>query len=95
MERLSLKDHSHTYKKDHDMMIALAWNAVKKTLQHAGREELFGYIKSIYVGEKTVTISTGKPIINTELKIYRELLERNIGEQLAFIWWGKVNIRFK
>jgi hypothetical protein len=94
MELFSIKNHTHTYKKDHDMMTALAWNAIKKTLQNIEREELFVYIKSVYVGEKTVTISTGKPIVNTELKIYRELLERNIGEQLHFIWWGKYSIRF-
>jgi organic radical activating enzyme len=77
------------------MMTALAWNAVKKTLQDVEREELFAYIKSIYVGEKTVTISTGKPIVNTELKIYRELLERNIREQLQFVWSSQYSIRFK
>lgn len=85
MERISLEDHTETYQKNHDLLTALAWNAVKKTLQNINREELYAYIQSIYVGEKTVTLTTGKPIVNTELKIYRELLEKNIEEQLHFV----------
>jgi hypothetical protein len=79
------------------MLTALACNGVKKTLKNIEREDLFTYIKSVYVGETTVTISTGKPVVNTELKIYRELLERNIQEQLQFVSQSRIQyeLRFK
>ena len=60
------------FDRSHDMETALAWNAVKKSLAEAGREDLFAYIKSVKVTEKYITITTHKPIVNAEIKLYSE-----------------------
>ncbi|GAB0174207.1 MAG: hypothetical protein HHAS10_00860 [Candidatus Altimarinota bacterium] len=64
----------------HDIETALAWNALKKTLHEAGRDDLFPYIQSVKVTEKYVTVRTGKPLINLELltfeKAFSESLDR-------------------
>ncbi len=58
------------YDRTRDMETAIAWNSVKKTLTLNKRELLFEYIKSIRLTEKNIIISTEKPIVNSELKIY-------------------------
>jgi len=73
------------YDKSRDMETAIAWNAVKKTLAEVGREELFGYIKSVKLTEKNVVITTGKPVANAELKIYREQLLESVNQGLGGI----------
>lgn len=73
------------YDKSRDMETAIAWNAVKKTLAEVGREELFGYIKSIKLTEKNIVITTGKPVANAELKIYREKLLESVNQGLGGI----------
>ncbi len=67
MEKISLKTSS-IYRTSHDIETALAWNAIKKVLVEAGREELFPYIQSVKVTEKYITLKTGKPLINAELR---------------------------
>jgi organic radical activating enzyme len=57
------------YDRSRDMEVALIWNALKKSLICVGREELFPYIKSVKVTEKSIIISTGKPLINQELSL--------------------------
>lgn len=68
MELINLSHFNTDYRNRRDIETALAWNAVKKTLTELGREELFAYIKSVKVTEKNITIMTGKPIVNEELK---------------------------
>lgn len=88
MERLDLKKHLRDpkyYNRDRDMEVALAWNALKKTLLHADRVELFPYIKSIKLTEKSIIISTTKPIVNSELLPLREDLHRAIRASVGSI----------
>ncbi len=66
------------YDRTRDMEVALAWNSIKKTLQEVWREELFAYIKSVRLTEKSVVITTEKPIVNEEIRNYRGHLLRNI-----------------
>lgn len=66
------------YDKSRDMETAIAYNAIKKVLQAVKREELFAYIKSVKLTDKNIVISTGKPVANSELKIYREQLFSSI-----------------
>ena len=73
------------YDKSRDMETAIAWNAVKKTLVEVGREELYSYIKSVKLTDKNIVISTGKPIVNAELKIYREELVESVNQGLCGI----------
>lgn len=83
LELINLAEHARNpdyYDKSRDMETAIAWNAVKKTLTELGREELFGYIKSVKLTEKNIVISTGKPVANAELKIYREQLLESVNE---------------
>lgn len=68
MELINLSHFNTDYRNRRDIETALAWNAVKKTLIELGREELFAYIKSVKITEKNITIMTGKPIVNEELK---------------------------
>lgn len=75
------------YDKSRDMETALAYNAIKKVLQSEWREELFGYIKSVKLTDKNIVITTGKPIVNAELKVYREKILENINKQLEWTWW--------
>ena len=56
------------------MEIALVWSAVKKTLVEVGQEKLFGYITSVRLSEKYIAITTGKPIVNAELRLFSELI---------------------
>jgi hypothetical protein len=56
------------------MEIALVWNAIKKTLIESGREDIFKYIKSIKISNRNIIISTKKPIVNSELMLYKELI---------------------
>jgi hypothetical protein len=71
------------YDKSRDIETALAWNAVRKTLAELGREELFGYIKSVKLTDKNIVITTGKPVANAEFKVHREILLNNINTSLA------------
>lgn len=74
-ELINLSEHARNpdyYNRDRDIAVALAWNAIKKTLSELGKEDLFGYIKSVRLTEKSIVITTGKPIVNTELGHYRE-----------------------
>jgi len=73
------------YDKSRDMETALAYNAIKKVLQSEWREELFGYIKSVKLTDKNIMITTGKPIVNAELKIYREELLESVNQGLGGI----------
>lgn len=68
MELINLSHFNTDYRNRRDIETALAWNAVKKTLIELDREELFAYIKSVKVTEKNITLMTGKPIVNEELK---------------------------
>ena len=67
MKRLDLAHIPSEYRKEKDILTALAWNAVKKTLEEKKREEIFPYIQSVRLTDKYIVITTGKPIINEEL----------------------------
>lgn len=58
--------------KSRDMETALAWNAVQKTLINMDRGDLSKYIKSVKLSERTIVVTTTKPIANAELRIYGE-----------------------
>lgn len=71
MERINLASRTRNgpyYDRSRDIETALAWNAIKKALHEAGREDLFGYIKSVKIAQKYITIRTEKPIVNEELR---------------------------
>ena len=74
------------YDKSRDMETALAYNAIKKVLQAEWREELFGYIKSVKLTDKNIVITTGKPVVNTELKMYRGKILESVNEILRNLW---------
>ncbi|NRH20951.1 DUF721 domain-containing protein [Candidatus Gracilibacteria bacterium] len=71
--------------KTRDMETALAWNAVQKTLLNMDRGDLSKYIKSVKLSDKTIVISTTKPIVNAELKIYQEQILRTANESFRQI----------
>mgnify|MGYP000022272303 FL=1 len=73
------------YDRDRDIFTALAWSGVKKTLIEAGREELFVYITSVRLTDVSIVITTGKPIANAELKLYREKLLKNVNISLSMM----------
>lgn len=74
------------YDKSRDMETALAYNAIKKVLQSEWREELFAYIKSVKLTDKNIVITTGKPVANAELKMYRERILESVNEILRNLW---------
>ncbi|MBC7498379.1 hypothetical protein H7170_01925 [Candidatus Gracilibacteria bacterium] len=71
--------------KSRDMETALVWNAVQKTLINMSRLELIPYVKSVKLGERTIVITTTKPIANAELRIYSEQILSNANESLERI----------
>jgi hypothetical protein len=71
--------------KSRDMATALVWNAVQKTLINMSRLELIPYVKSVKLGERTIVITTTKPIANAELRIYSEQILSNANESLELI----------
>jgi hypothetical protein len=78
---LSIRERNPLYyDKSRDMETALAWNAIQKTLATAWREELFDYIQSVRLTEKSIIITTGKPVVNLELRNYREAIFARINE---------------
>ncbi len=86
MQKINLAHHERNpdyYDRERDILTALAWNGVRKTLQEAGRQELFTYIKSVRLTDVSIVITTGKPIANAELKLYREKLLENMNTSLA------------
>ncbi len=80
---MNLSQHERNpsyYNRDRDMWLALAWNAIKKTLTEVGQEKLFEYITSVRLTEKNIIITTGKPLVNAELRMCSEeiLLSANM-----------------
>jgi hypothetical protein len=66
--------------KSRDIETALAWNAVQKTLLNLDRGDLSKYIKSVKLTDRTIVISTTKPIANAELRIYTEQILKTANE---------------
>lgn len=66
--------------KTRDIETALAWNAIQKTLLNLDRWDLSKYIKSVKLSDKTIVITTTKPIANAELHIYTEQILQNANE---------------
>lgn len=65
---ISIREKNPLYHdRSRDIETALAWNAVKKALHEAGRDELFPYIQSVKVTEKYITLKTSKPLVIAEL----------------------------
>ena len=85
MQLINLSHFNPDYRKRRDIETALAWNAVKKTLIEVNRSELFDYIQSVKVTEKNIIITTGKPIINEELKLYRPKILQHVNTGLRTI----------
>ncbi len=73
------------YDKSRDMETALAWNAVQKTLINMDRLDLCKYIKSVKLSDRTIVITTTRPIANAELKIYTEQILANANESFGLI----------
>lgn len=72
MKEINLRNIPSDFRDQKDIHTALAWNAVKKILSENNREDLFGYIQSMRLSEKYIIISTGKPTVNAEIKMYAE-----------------------
>lgn len=73
------------YDKSRDIETALTYNAIKKVLESTWKEELFEYIKSVKLTDKNIVITTGKPIVNAELKMYKESLGLSINTSLKYM----------
>lgn len=73
----SREKNPNYHDKTRDMETALAWNAIQKTLLNMDRGDLSKYIKSVRITDRTIVITTTKPIANTELKIYQERILEN------------------
>lgn len=71
--------------KSRDIETALAWNAVQKTLLNMDRGDLSKYIKSVKLSDKTMVITTTKPIVNAELKVYIPQILMNANESFRQI----------
>ncbi len=83
MKLINPSEHTHDpkyYNRDSDILTALTWNAIKKSLIEAGREELYSAIKSVHVWEKYITIATYKPVINAEIKLIAKDILKKINE---------------
>lgn len=88
MELIDLSTHARDpkyYNRDRDMEVALAWNAIRKTLIELEKEALFPYIQSVRLTEKNIIINTGKPIVNGELKLFQKELLAAINTSLSFL----------
>ena len=66
--------------KTRDMETALTRNAIQKTLLNMDRGDLSKYIKSVKLSDKSIVITTTKPIVNNELRIYTEQILQNANE---------------
>lgn len=77
------------YDRSRDIETALAWHSTKKILIESKREVLFSYITSIRLTERNIVITTGKPIVNAELKIYTELMLKNFNETIMSLGGNK------
>ena len=82
MKEISLKNIPSDFRDPRDIHTALAWNAVKKTLEENKRSELFEYIQSVRLTEKYLVITTGKPIVNAEIALYRESILSRFHESM-------------
>lgn len=83
---MNLSQHERNpgyYNRDRDIWLALAWNAIKRTLTEVGQEKLFEYITSVRLTEKNIVITTGKPIVNAELRMYSEEILSSINMSLV------------
>jgi hypothetical protein len=67
------------------METALVWNAINQTLINMDRLELIPYLKSVKLGERTIVITTTRPIANAELRIYSEQILTTANESLVRI----------
>lgn len=86
MQKMNLSQHERNpdyYNRDRDIWLALAWNAIKRTLTEVGQEKLFEYITSVRLTEKNIVITTGKPIVNAELRMYSEEILSSINMSLV------------
>jgi len=71
--------------KSRDMETALVWNAIHQILINMSRLELIPYIKSVKISERTIVITTTKPVANAELRIYSEQILSIANESLERI----------
>lgn len=65
---------------------SLAWNAIRDILEKQGKGGLMKYVESVKVTDKSITVKTGKPIVNAELTNHKEALKERINE--AFKTFG-------
>ena len=71
--------------KTRDIETALAWNAVQKTLINMDRSDLSKYIKSVRLTDRSIVITTTKPIANAEIQIYQAHILSNANESFKQI----------
>jgi hypothetical protein len=90
MQKIDLSKYTRTYHHDRDIETAIAWSTTKKYLEEIGKGELFVWIQSIHITEKTIAITTQKPVVNTELHLYRETLAERISESISSVMGTKI-----
>ncbi len=96
MQLINLSHFNTEYRKRHDIETAIAWNAVKKALTELDRDDLFEYIQSVKITEKYITLMTGKPIVNEELKFHGSKILQNVNVGLQTIKsLDRIGIRLK
>jgi hypothetical protein len=75
---IDLSKHHFSYQQRRDIIHALIWNDIKKSLSESKRDDLSGYIQAVTLDESILWITTKKPIINSELSFYSSPLRENI-----------------
>ena len=94
---LNLSSHQFSYQHRRDIVHAVLWSSLKKVLEQLGKSELFEHITSISFKDTSITIQTGKPIINTEIHYHKEVIIQHLAK--AITPWSvvpeKLTLRFR
>jgi hypothetical protein len=64
--KLDITGHTST-----QMMTALLYKRLSDFLASKGKKELFAFVKSIKIRGSSVSIKTEKPIVNSELQMFK------------------------
>jgi hypothetical protein len=68
--KLDISGHTST-----QMMTALLYKRISDMLSSKGKKELFAFVKSIKIRGSNMSIKTEKPIVNSELQMFRSEIE--------------------
>lgn len=88
MKAINLQNIPSDFRHSQDIHTALAWNAVKKILTQKGKEKIFSEIKSVRISDTYIIISTGRPLINNEIRMYSEEILEKFHESMRSFGWG-------